>query len=134
MPSSRTPRRITISHTVAIKTEIRDATAVKAACQRLNLPEPVQGTVKLFSGEVTGLAVQLPEWVYPVVADLASGQVRFDNFSGRWGDQKHLDRFVQAYAVCKASIEARRRGHSCTEQTLPDGSVKLTIQVQGGAA
>jgi hypothetical protein len=37
------------------------------------------------------------------------------------------------YAVEKAKIEARRRGNTCTEQQLADGSVKLTINV-GGAA
>ena len=51
-----------------------------------------------------------------------------------WGDQKELDRFMQAYAAEKAKIESRRRGHSVTEQTLADGSIKLTIQVNGGAA
>ena len=123
-----------MSHIVVIKTEIRDAAAVRAACQRLGLPAPVQGTTKLFSGEATGLAVQLPEWIYPVVCDTTSGQLKFDNFNGRWGEQQHLDKFLQAYAVCKATIEARRRGHSVNEQVLADGSIKLTIQVQGGAA
>ena len=123
-----------MSHIVTIKTEVRDAAAVRAACQRLGLTEPVQGTTKLFSGEVTGLAVQLPDWRYPVVAELASGHLRYDNFNGRWGDPKHLDRFLQSYAVEKAKLEARRRGHQCTEQTLADGSIKLTIQVAGGAA
>jgi hypothetical protein len=123
-----------MSHIVTVKTELKDAAAIRAACQRLGLPAPVQGTTKLFSGEVTGLAVQLPEWVYPVICDTATGQVKFDNFNGRWGDQQHLDRFLQAYAVTKASSEARRRGHGVTEATLPDGSIKLTIQVNGGAA
>jgi hypothetical protein len=41
---------------------------------------------------------------------------------------------MQSYAVEKAKIEARRRGHVCTEQQLADGSIKLTVQVQGGAA
>ena len=123
-----------MSHIVAIKTEVRDAAAVRAACQRLGLAEPVQGTTRLFSGEATGLAIQLPDWIYPVVADTATGQLKFDNFNGRWGDQKHLDRFLQAYAVCKASAEARRRGHSVHEENLADGSVKLTIRVNGGAA
>ena len=31
-------------------------------------------------------------------------------------------------------IEARKKGHTVSEQTLPDGSIKLTIQVAGGAA
>jgi hypothetical protein len=83
---------------------------------------------------VEGLAVQLPDWVYPVVANLATGELKFDDFNGRWGDRSHLDAFLQAYACEKAKSEARRRGHQCTEQTLADGSIKLTIQVQGGAA
>ncbi len=122
-----------MSHIVTIKTEVRDAAAVRAACQRLGLAAPTQGTVKLFSGEATGLAVKLPDWTYPVVCDTATGQLQYDNFEGRWGEQKHLDALLQAYAVERAKQEARRRGHSTTEQTLTDGSIKLTIQVAGGA-
>jgi hypothetical protein len=51
-----------------------------------------------------------------------------------WGKQCELDRLMQAYAVEKARLEARRQGHTITEQSLADGSVKLTVQVQGGAA
>jgi hypothetical protein len=94
----------------------------------------VQGTTELFSGQATGLAVELPDWTYPVVCDTTTGTVKFDNYNGKWGDQQHLARFLQAYACEKAKIEARRRGHQCTEQTLADGSIKLTIQVNGGAA
>jgi hypothetical protein len=122
-----------MSHIVQIRAEIRDAAAVRAACQRLRLPAPVLGTTRLFSGQVQGLAVQLPNWQYPVVADLATGQLQFDNFGGRWGDQKHLDQFLQAYAVEKTRLEARKKGYSVTEAPLPDGSVRLTIQLGGGA-
>ena len=123
-----------MSHLVSVKTEVRDAVAVRAACQRLRLPQPVQGTHKLFSSSATGLAVQLPKWRYPAVCDVASGHVQYDNFNGRWGEQKQLDTFLQAYAVEKAKVECRRKGHTCTEQTLSDGSIKLTVQVNGGAA
>jgi hypothetical protein len=119
---------------VTVKSEVRDAAAVRAACQRLALPQPVQGKTQLFSGEVEGLAVQLPDWIYPIACDIASGQVKYDNFQGRWGADVELNKFLQAYAVEKCRIEARKRGNICTEQTLADGSVKLTIQVQGGAA
>lgn len=122
-----------MSHIVSITTEVRDAAAVQAACRRLNLPEPVEGEVELFSGKVSGLAVELPDWRYPICCQLPTGQVRFDNFGGHWGEQEHLDRFQQAYAVEKAKIEARRKGHACTEQQLPDGSVKLTVQLNEGA-
>jgi hypothetical protein len=98
------------------------------------LPPPVDGTHELYTSRVNGLAVQLPEWRYPAVCELSSGQIHYDNYGGRWGDQSHLDAFLQSYAVEKAKIEARRQGHSVTEQLLGDGSIKLTVQVNGGAA
>lgn len=77
-----------MSHIVQIQTQVRDPVAVQAACRRLELPAPVQGTHKLFAGqEATGLAVQLSDWRYPVVCDTVSGQLRFDNFAGRWKDE-----------------------------------------------
>jgi len=118
---------------VSIKTEVRDHAAVSAACRRLELPAPLVGTAQLFSGEVAGLIVRLTDWTYPVVLDTTTGQVHYDNYNGAWGDQCHLDRFLQIYAVEKARIEARKKGHQVTEQTLADGSIKLTIRV-GGAA
>jgi hypothetical protein len=123
-----------VSHVVQIQTQVKDPAAIRAACRRLNLDEPEQGTFKLFTDEATGLAVKLPNWTYPVVCDTATGQLQYDNFEGRWGDQKELDRFMQAYAVERAKLEARRKGHSTTEQALADGSIKLTVQVAGGAA
>jgi hypothetical protein len=122
-----------VSHIVTIRTQIRSGAAVEAACRRLNLPPPVAGSTRLFSGEVTGLAVQLPGWSYPAVCDLTTGQVRYDIYQGAWGDQKELDRFLQSYAIEAARLEARKKGFSVTEQTLRDGSIKLTIQVTGGA-
>ncbi len=122
-----------MSHVVTIKTEVRDAEALRAACRRLGLPEPGQGTARLFEGEATGLLVKLPGWLYPAVVSTKTGQVQFDNYQGSWGDPKHLDAFLQAYAIEKAKLEARKKGHSVYERPLPDGSVKLTITV-GGAS
>ena len=123
-----------MSHIVVIKTEIRDPVALAAACARLGLKPPVHGTARLYSSEATGQIVQLPGWTYPVVIDTEKRQISMDNYGGAWGDQKELDKLMQAYAVAKASLEARKQGHSVTEQTLTDGSIKLTIQVAGGAA
>ena len=120
-----------MSHIVTIKTEIRDANAVRAGCNRLRLPQPVQGTHRLFNDEAIGLGVQLPDWRYLLVCDVSTGQLRYDNFGGRWGEQQYLDLFLQSYAVEKAKIEARRKGHSVTEAKLANGSVKLTISVGG---
>ncbi len=118
-----------MSHVVTIAAKIRDPVALAAACVRLGLSQPTQGTAQLFSGSATGLIVQFPGWHYPAVIEPATGEVRYDNFAGNWGDQKELDKLLQAYAVEKSRIECRRSGHTMTEQTLADGSIKLTIQV-----
>ena len=92
-----------MSHIVEIKTEIKDLAGVRAACTRLKLKQPEQGTFKLFGNSVTGWAVQLPDWTFPIVCDVSSGDIKFDTFNGRWGDQKELDSFLQAYAVEKST-------------------------------
>ncbi|HTN76164.1 MAG TPA: hypothetical protein VL096_12995 [Pirellulaceae bacterium] len=120
-----------MSHVVQIKTEVRDKAAVHAACARLKLTPPREQTVKLFSSAVTGLAVQLPAWRYPVVCQLATGELAYDNFEGRWGEQCQLDRFLQAYAVEMAKLQARKQGLAVAEHLLSDGSIKLVIAVGG---
>ncbi len=122
-----------MSHIVEIKTEVRDEQAVRAACVRLQLPTPEHKTCRLFNATATGLCVQLPGWNYPVVANLETGSVQYDNYGGHWGEQKHLNSFLQGYAVEKAKIEARRKGHAVTETRLQDGSIRVTVKV-GGAA
>lgn len=121
----------TMSHIVEIQTEIRDGAALSAACQRLNLPEPVHEAAKLYSTEATGHVVRLPEWRYPVVCDLAAGSLAYDNYGGRWGEQRHLDSLLQAYAVERAKLEARKAGYSTLERPLEDGSIRLTINLGG---
>jgi hypothetical protein len=118
-----------MSHIVQIETRMHDPQALSAACHRLALKGPVEGTARLFSGRVTGLLVELPGWLYPVVIDPASGTVRYDNYGGRWGEQRHLERLAQIYAVEKAKIEARRRGYTASERTLEDGSILVSVDV-----
>lgn len=120
-----------MSHVVQISTQVRDANAVRAGCVRLGLEQPVEGEVRLFSETVSGLAVRLREWRYPVVFNLATGETKFDNYQGHWGEQERLDEFLQAYAVERATLEARKNGHSVTEQLLEDGAIKLTVNVGG---
>ena len=122
-----------MSHIVTIEAEARDPAAVAAACRRLGLPAPVEGTAKLFDGEAAGLLVRLPGWLYPAVVEASTGKVRYDNYGGAWGDPAQLGLFLQAYALEKAAIGARKKGYTVTERPLSDGSVKLTIAVGGGA-
>lgn len=120
---------LAMSHIVTINTEIRCAESIKAACSRLSLSAPVFGRHQLFTSHETGWGVRLQDWKYPVVCNVNTGKVAFDNFRGRWGAQSRLDSFLQAYAVEKAKLEAQRNGHTCTEQTQADGSIKLTVNV-----
>ncbi len=116
-----------MSHLVSIVTKVRDPAAIAAACRRLGLNEPVHGKARLYSGEAEGLLLQLPGWRYPAVIETASGVVAYDNFQGRWGDQARLDRFLQAYAVELAKLEARKKGYQVSEQSLQDGSIRVQI-------
>ncbi len=116
-----------MSHIVTIQTKVRDVAAMTAACNRLGLPAPEPGTAKLYSGDASGLLIRLPDWVYPAVVDTSSGEVRYDNYEGAWGEQRHLDQFLQLYAVEKAKLEARKQGYAVQEQSLADGSIRLQI-------
>jgi len=117
-----------MSHIVVVQTQVRDPAAVAAACVRLQLPAPVEGTARLYSGEANGLLVQLPDWKFPLVIDTARGTIQLDDFQGQWGDRRFLDRFLQAYAIEVVRMESRKQGYLLTEQPLADGSVKLLIQ------
>jgi hypothetical protein len=122
-----------LSHIVKIQTEIRDVEALGAATGRMQISPPQYEEVQLFSSRATGYAVRLKDWRYPVVCDIQTGRVAFDNFGGRWGKQDELDRLFQSYAVEKTKLEARKQGHTVQEQSLEDGSIKLTVSV-GGAS
>ena len=118
-----------MSHIVSIRTEVRDREAVNRACRRLAIASPVDGEAKIFAATKRGLLVQLKDWEFPIVCELTTGQVEYDNYGGHWGDSKRLDQFLQAYAVEKATLEARKKGYAVVEQPLADGSIKLTIGV-----
>ena len=120
-----------VSHIVTIQTQVRDPVAVAAACHRLQFIAPIQRTVRLFSGEVTGLAVELPGWTYPLVCQTETGQLCYDNFEGRWGEPSQLDRFLQAYAVEMVKLQARRQGQTAIEQPLENGSIRVEIAIAG---
>ncbi|OAI42042.1 hypothetical protein AYO40_02085 [Planctomycetaceae bacterium SCGC AG-212-D15] len=116
-----------MSHVVQISMRLRDPVAIAAACRRLNLPEPVHGTARLYSAEATGLLVRLLEWEYPIVINTDAGSVVFDNFNEHWGKKAELYGFMQMYAVEVAKLEAHKKGHQVTESQLQDGSIKLQI-------
>lgn len=119
-----------MSHIVNVKTEVRDEAAVRAACIRLGWMQPTTGRFQLYSTSREGLGIVAPDWRYPIVVNTTTGELDYDNFNGNWGPQRHLDSFLQAYATEKAKLEAAKNGYSVFEETLPDGSIKLSVTLE----
>lgn len=116
-----------MSHVATIKTKLTDLAAITAACKRLGIEAGVEGEHKLYDGTYTGLGVRLQGWKYPVVIDRQSGEVKYDNYNGKWGKQSELDAFMQAYGVEKTKIEARKKGYSVVEKKV-GGSIQLSLR------
>lgn len=139
-----------MSHMAHIATEFRDLEALKAACKRLGWEFLEDATsyrwYGLFVGDSPmpeGLtkddlgrcehAIRVPGAQYEIGLTR-----RGDKWAAHWdwyedgGLDKAMGRtggpLKQAYAVEKAKIEARKNGHSVTEQRRADGSIRLTIQ------
>lgn len=118
-----------MSHTVTIRTQITDIHAINSACQRLKLPQPTTGEVKLFDRVAQGIGVQLDGWRFPLCIE-SDGNLLYDHFQGFWGSPEKLDLFQQMYAVEKAKLEARKQGYQCSESLLADGSIRLQVLVE----
>lgn len=117
-----------MSHTLEVKTKFIDPAAIAATCREMGLPEPTaRGNVRLYAETVSNaIAVKLPGWQYPLAIQ-PDGSTKFDNYGGKWGEQKHLDKFSQLYAANKATLTAQKQGLRVTRQTLPNGSLKLVV-------
>ena len=118
-----------MSHTLTIKTEIRDFAANGSTCRRLKLAPPTPlGLVKLFDRSAVGFGVNLDGWRFPIVIE-PSGNLLSDCFGGFWGNPENLGEFQPMYAVEKAKLEARKQGYTCQESVLADGSIRLLVLV-----
>ena len=69
-----------MSHIVTIQVEVKDFDAIKSACRRLDLKEPIFGKATVFETELEGVIVELSNWIYPVVCNLETGKVKYDTY------------------------------------------------------
>ncbi len=131
-----------MSHTMNIKTEIRDREALQVACDRLGLSGE-EGSFKFYDSDRynkrmrkhedtgirhEGIGIRLKDWEYPIVVK-DDGTIAYDNYDGQWGDIKRLEELQDAYALEKASMEARRQGYRVFETTDEQGNLQLRIRV-----
>ncbi len=147
-----------MSHIVTVSVELRDLAAVKAACQRMGwqLVENQRtfrwygryvGDFPAFEKQLRSLgiktedygkcthAIKVPGCEYEI--GLVQKGSQFIPLWDSWctggldkiATENGMGGFVQAYAIEKAKLEARRKGYQVTEHKLPNGSVRLSIAV-----
>ena len=123
-----------MSHVVTVKLEIKDVEALRAACNRIDGAELVNNGDLMDLGMYTrgsekqGIGLQLEGWNNHVMIVPETGEVRYDNYNGRWGAQEKLDELVQAYSVEKVKLEAMMHGHVVTEEYQENGDIKWKVQ------
>lgn len=118
-----------MSETFNVDLELRDKAALAAACSRLGL-SVASGVHNLYRDKgLQGLGVSLQGWRFPAIVK-ADGTVAYDNYHGRWGDIKELNKLKAYYGLEKAKIEARKKGLSVYE-SVQDNKLVLKIRVGG---
>lgn len=126
-----------MSHIATIKVEIKDLSALEAACARLGLTfKRGQERYKWYQGtSPCAHAISHADAAYEVgivAKEDGTYELAWDNFiagglTALIGD--HAENLVQAYAIEAAKNAAMLQGHSVYEEALADGSVRLHVQV-----
>lgn len=119
-----------------MQTVVTDMNIAQATAQRMGLPKPrrVEKYRVRAGQDVTGISVQLPGWMKPVVFEEGTGRAQFDNYSpfsenhpmvrsgqkqageqGRWGDIRELNRFIAEYVATGHWMTADEQGHTVEE-------------------
>ena len=122
-----------MSHFATITTQIKDITALKSACKELGLEVVANTTARGYgSNTVRGEHVIRLKGPYDIAVNpQADGTF---GLTTDWWDghvEKEVGtkygRLLQLYAVHKATIEARKRGHTVQRKLQKNGAIKLVI-------
>ena len=126
-----------MSHFTEIQTQIKDITALKAACSELGLGLKENAVARGYGcNKRKGDYVITLKGPYDVAVNKTqdgSCGLTTDWWAGHVEKEvgKNFGRLLQLYGIHKAQIEARKKGYTARRQTLGDGSIKLVI---GGVA
>lgn len=117
-----------MSHTVAVKVNTTNQEILTKAVQAFGGQVIGEGEHQLYqSSGVKGFGFTLPNWTYPLVLT-KDGELKYDNYEGRWGKTSDLDAIKGLYAVQQHRMTAASLGFLCTD--LPNGG--LEIHTPGG--
>ena len=121
-----------MSHFATIQTQVRDIHALIAACNEMGFPVSSNAEARGFShnkqkgdfvvrlkGPYDVAVNRNPDGAYGLTTDWWDGHVEKEV-------GKDYGKLLQLYAVHKATIEARKKGHLVRRQQVND-SIKLTI-------
>ena len=111
-----------MSEDVKIKAQVTNRESFTVVCRdpdsRVKHFSSEATEVRLFSSKHCGLTAQFDGWSFPVV--FKRDEIVFDNYNGKWGDKRDLDRFLRNYAA----EESRRLA-------LADGLTPILDAIQG---
>ena len=126
-----------MSHFTTIKTQIKDITALRLACEEMKLPLLPNADARGYNGQARhgDFVIQL-RGPYDIAVNRQSDGT-FGLTTDWW--QGHVEeevganfgKLLQLYGVYKATAEARKKGLSVLRQPQRNGSVKLVLL--GGA-
>lgn len=122
-----------MSHIVTCRAKLQNREHLVAAIEALQaegnqLQLLGDGSHEVYMKKVDGTAIQLAGWRYPVVVDVNTGEVTYDNYRGRWGDEEQLDLLFQQFAIEGARATARQQGLTFQEfRDEQTGEVEVTM-------
>ena len=122
-----------MSHFTTVKTEIRDAEALKSACAELGFGFMENARARGFNGRtLKGDYVLRLKGPYDIAVSRTAGgamALACDWWDGHVENEAGpgYGRLLQIYGVHKTAAEARRKGYTVRRRALADGSVKLVI-------
>ena len=121
-----------MSHISTYTSQSTDESIVRRTCEFLKLKAPVRGRFMVYNTPAAGLGVQLRGWRFPLVINTETGDAKYDNYKGDWGDAKELDAFKQRYPLEAAKQAAEEKNMQYREVLLDDGAIALDVVLVGG--
>jgi len=118
-----------MSDDIVIDVKITNLEAFRQTCASLDFVQSFSTTpetITLFEGNAHhGIHVRFKNWSYPVV--FSEGRAVYDNYNGKWGDQKKLDTFLREYTANAAIMAAKVDGCRVTSDQVVNEVRVITL-------
>lgn len=124
-----------MSHQVTVKTEFTDKGALGDAVREMGGDVLGEGAVRQYQSNAVGFGFTLPGWRFPLCLE-ESGNLKFDDYNGSWGNRADVDRLKERYTIFLAERAATEMGWMTTREENGDltvfvGDASLTITPAG---